>query len=328
MPPIPVVITEPEYRKAQDAFDSSTDVTVTVVAPDEDAVVKGIEASQAWAAILGVEHYAEALYSALPRGGIIARFGVGHDGIDKRKASDSGLFVTNTPGVLEGAVAEHTLALMLGLVKGISDFSASVAEKRWCPKQTSELRGKRLAVLGCGAIGRQVARTAAYGFGMDVVGLDVVREAEDELRANWGVARFTTDFADAVAEANIISLHVPATAENHHLIRMETISLFAPGAMLINTARGAIIDEISLYDALRNGALAAAALDVFESEPYTPRTPEKDLRELPNVLLTPHVSSATREACNRVAEAALRNVREARAGNVTALDLLNSDMIS
>jgi len=326
MYPIPVVITEPEYRKAKDAFDSVADIAVIVVPPEEDAVVRGIEASQAWAAILGVESYASGLYEALPEGGIIARFGVGHDGIDKTRASAKGLYVTNTPGVLEDAVAEHTVALMLGLVKGISEFSASMTSKQWCPRQTSELRGKVLAVLGCGAIGRRVARTAAYGFGMEVVGLDVVRDAEDELRERWGVARLSTDFADAVSKADVISLHVPATPENHHLVCTETIALFKPDAMFINTARGAIVDEISLYDALRGGTLAAAALDVFENEPYIPREPEKDLRELPNVLLTPHVSSATCEACNRVAAATLRNVREARAGNVQALDLLNLDL--
>lgn len=326
MYPIPVVITEPEYRKAKDAFDSVADIAVTVVSPEEDAVVRGIETSQAWAAILGVESYSSGLYEALPEGGIIARFGVGHDGIDKTKASAKGLYVTNTPGVLEDAVAEHTVALMLGLVKGISEFSTSMTSKQWCPRQTSELRGKVLAVLGCGAIGRRVARTATYGFGMEVVGLDVVRDAEDELREKWGVTRLTIDFADAVSKADVISLHVPATPENHHLIRTETIALFKADAILINTARGAIVDEISLYDALRGGTLAAAALDVFENEPYIPREPGKDLRELPNVLLTPHVSSATREACNRVAAATLRNVREARVGNVQALDLLNLDM--
>jgi len=328
MSPIPVVITEPEYLKAQDAFDSAADIAVTVVGPEEDAVVRGIEASRAWAAILGVESYSSGLYEALPQGGIIARFGVGHDGIDKAQASAKGLYVTNTPGVLEDAVAEHTMALMLGLVKGISEFSTTVTGKQWCPRQTSELRGNVLAVLGCGAIGRRVARTAAYGFGMEVVGLDVVRDAEDELRERWGVTRLTTDFADAVSKADIVSLHVPATPENHHLIRTETIALFRPDAMLINTARGAIVDEISLYHALQKGTLAAAALDVFETEPYVPREPGKDLRELPNVLLTPHVSSATREACNRVAAATLCNVREARNGNVQALDLLNLDMAS
>jgi len=280
-------------------------------------------ASRARAAILGVEEYSDGLYTALPAGGIIARFGVGHDGIDKIKASAGGLYVTNTPGVLEDAVAEHTMALMLGLVKGISEFSASVADKQWCPRQTSELRGKVLAVLGCGAIGRRVSRAAYYGFGMDVVGLDVVRDGEEKLMNEWGLGRLTTDFSDAVSRADVISLHVPATQGNYHLIRDETLSLLKPSALLINTARGAIVDEIALYDALRDGALAGAALDVFESEPYVPREPERDLRELPNVLLTPHVSSATREACTRVANAALRNVRNARAGNIEALDLLN-----
>jgi phosphoglycerate dehydrogenase-like enzyme len=322
-----VVITEPEYLKAKDVFTTAADLTPVVVAPAEAEVARAAQTHGAQAVILGVERYGEALYAALPKGGVIARFGVGHDGIDKGKATAAGLLVTNTPGVLEDAVAEHALALLLGVCRNLASFVRSIDQRRWAPSQGIELRGRCLAVIGCGAIGRRVARAAALGFGMTVVGMEPRRETAAELCRDWGVQRLTDDFADAVHGADAVSLHLPSNAATRHLVNAQTIARMQPGAILINTARGAVVDEVALYDALAAGRLAAAGLDVFEAEPYVPRQPDKDLRALPNVLLTPHVSSSTREACARVALACLANLRAAGAGRYETMSLLNPEVL-
>jgi len=322
-----VIITEPEYAKARAVFDAAADVDVVVSGPAEAEVVAAVRSGGAQAVIVGVERYGGALYGALPRGGLVARFGVGHDGIDKALASAAGLLVTNTPGVLEDAVAEHAMALLLAVARGLASFVRSMDGHAWSPRQGVELRGRTLALIGGGAIGRRVARTASLGFGMQVVAMEPRRELAEELRRDWGVARVTDDFAEAVREAHVVSLHLPANPQTRHLISAGTIARMRPGAILINTARGAVVDEVALYDALACGRLSAAGLDVFEVEPYVPRQPDKDLRTLPNAVLTPHVSSSTREACARVAEACLANLRHARDGRYEALALLNPDVL-
>jgi phosphoglycerate dehydrogenase-like enzyme len=252
---------------------------------------------------------------------------VGHDGIDKAQATAAGLLVTNTPGVLEDAVAEHALALLLAVTRNLAAFVRSMDAGNWSPRQGLEVRGRTLAVIGCGAIGRRVARAASLGFGMRVVGMEPRLGIAEELRREWGLAQVTGSFAEAVRDADAVSLHLPANAETRHLIGAGTIALMRPGAILINTARGAVVDEVALYEALAAGRLAAAGLDVFETEPYVPRHPDKDLRTLPNVVLTPHVSSSTREACARVATACLANLRSARDGRYGALNLLNPEVL-
>jgi len=323
-----VVITEPEYLKAKAVFDQTSDLHLVVAAPPEAAVVAAIRDHGAWAAILGVERYEDALYGALPRGGVIARFGVGHDGIDKARATAAGLLVVNTPGVLEDAVAEHAMVLLLGVCRNLAGFVRSMDRHAWAPTQGIELRGRRLAVIGGGAIGRRVARCAALGFGMSVVAMEPRVEAAAELRRDWGVERVTTEFAEAVRDADVVSLHLPSNAHTRHLLNAAAIAQMRPGAILINTARGAVVDEVALFDALASGRLAAAGLDVFENEPYVPRRADKDLRSLTNVLLTPHVSSSTHEACARVALACIANLRHASGGRYEAMSLLNRDILA
>ncbi len=320
---MPVVITKPEYVKAAAYFDGLADMRVTVCPADENAVAAAIREQEADAVILGVENYADELYTALPRGGVISRFGVGHDGIDKSKATAAGLLVTNTPGVLEDAVAEHALTLMLALYKHLPAFVRSMDALTWMPRQSLELRGKRLAIIGCGAIGRRVARIASFGFGMHVSGMDTNPLDVGELRREWGIRTLSDSFRETVENADVISLHVPAIDATRHMIRAGTLEWMPPGAMLINTSRGAVIHEESLFEALSSGQLAAAALDVFESEPYEPCDLQHDLRRLTNVLLTPHVSSGTMEACARVAAASVQNIRSAKGANWDAVSLLN-----
>ena len=320
-----IIITEPEYVKAQTTFDAVNDFALTVSAPDESSVCAAVRERNAWAVVLGVERYAGELYSVLPRRGVIARFGVGHDGIDKPQATTAGLCVTNTPGVLEDAVCEHVLGLMLGLSKNLARHVTAVQRGSWEPCLGRELRGAVLAIIGCGAIGRRVARAASSGLGMRVVGFDT-REAAVPVADDHGFSSFARTFAEAVSDADYVSLHIPGTEENRHFLNPRTLAMLPARATVINTSRGIIVDEDALFEALAAKRLAGAGLDVFEAEPYTPRSRGRDLRTLANVLLTPHISSGTHEACQRVAGAVLRNLRAARAGDLQNLDLVNPEL--
>ncbi len=152
-----------------------------------------------------------------------------------------------------------------------------------------------------------------------VVGYAAERRSLAEIQATFGLERYTNDTDSLLPECDFVSIHLPATPDTRHFINAHRLKLFKPGASLVNTARGSVVDETALYDALNNGALAGAALDVFAREPYEPVLPGKDLRLLANVLLTPHISSNTREANQRMAEACVANVVHFFAGNLERL---------
>lgn len=324
---IRVAVTEVEYKKARMVFDSAEDMACIPVLPNEDDLCASIRKLQARHAIVGAVRYEDLLYRTLPRGGVLARFGVGHDGIDKAKATASGILCVNTPGVLDESVAEYVMALLLEAARHLVRHAETCQRGSWEVHIGRELSGKRLAVIGCGPIGRLVGRAAAQGFRMEVIGCEVAPVDTVEL-ASLGFSRITTDFADAVAGADFVSLHIPGSPPNRHFLSRERLAMIPSRATLINTARGSVVDEIALFDALASGSLAGAALDVFEEEPYRPQDPAKDLRTLPKVIQTPHVASSTREACDRVAERALRNIALAEAGRFVEMDLLNPEVLA
>jgi phosphoglycerate dehydrogenase-like enzyme len=191
----------------------------------------------------------------------------------------------------------------------------------------SELSGKTLAVIGCGPIGRKVAFIAARGLGMRVIGCETAAVDVESMKRDLGFAEIVSDFAAAVRAADFVSLHIPSTPATRHFLNAARLAAMPVRAWLINTARGAVVDEIALYNALAAGRIAGAALDVFEAEPYRPAAPDKDLRTLDRVVMTPHVGSSTQEACNRMAEQALRNIRFAEAGQTDRMDLLNPGVL-
>jgi lactate dehydrogenase-like 2-hydroxyacid dehydrogenase len=186
-----------------------------------------------------------------------------------------------------------------------------------------ELTGKTLAVIGCGRIGRRVAQIAARGLGMKVVGLKRSQSQTRELQEQFGFDRIVTDFAEAAKGADVVSLHLPGGSETHYYLDRARMEKLSAGCFLINTARGAILDEVALFDAMADGRIAGAGLDVFEREPYQPQAPDKDLRQLPNLVMTPHTGSSTRDACDRMAQRALRNIWLAATGRYAEMDLLN-----
>ena len=209
---------------------------------------------------------------------IVANYAVGLDNVDLDAARDRDIVVTNTPDVLTRATAEHTLALLLALVRRVAEGDRLIRRRDpWRLQPTfmlgHGLAGRTLGIVGPGRIGREVARLAA-ALGME------------PLSARRG------EPLDDVLRADVISLHCPLTDETRHLIRKESLARMRPDAVLVNTSRGAVVDEEALVRALRDGSIAGAALDVFEDEPEV----HPGLLELENVVLTPHLGSATHEA--------------------------------
>ncbi len=319
-----VLVTETEFRRAQSTFAAPDDDLQCVPIPGaEDALCDAIAEQAARFVIVGGSPYRGRLYATLPRGGVIARFGVGYDSVDLRQATDAGILCTNTPDVLQQSVAELTMMMIGGAARHLVAAAVGIRNGRWEPKEGLELEGKTLALIGSGAIAIAVARIAAAGFGMRVIGY--ARSARQTPSPH--IAAITTDFAEAVGEADFVSLHIPGSPENARFINADRLALMPPRAWLINTARGAVVDELALYDALAGGRLAGAALDVFAREPYQPAAPDHDLRTLANVIGVPHIGSNTVEANRRMALRAIRNVRLAIEGDLSSMDIINPDIL-
>jgi len=318
----PVVITEKEYKKGRTSFDTVSGIEWVVTAKDEESVARAVRTSGARVAVLGVEIYAYALYEALEenakgKSALIARYGVGYDGINREECKKRNIILAITPGALDISVAEHTIALMLCIAKNIAFCDSEMRASRFTACRGFELSGKVLAIIGIGKIGRLVSRMASYGFGMkvlayDVLSLDVLAGNEaiglNEFLLRYGVASYSNDYAEIVSKADIVSIHIPVLPSTLKFMNGDRISHLKKGALLINTSRGRLIDESALYDALSSNRLKGAALDVFETEPYTPAESGKDLRTLQNVILTPHIASDTEEANNRMQAIVCENI--------------------
>jgi glyoxylate reductase len=243
-----------------------------------------------------------AVMDAAPSLKIVANIAVGYDNIDIAQARQRNIIVTNTPDVLTEAVAELTWALILGIARRVAEGDRLIRRDGWKGWALdfmlgTELRGKQLGIIGAGRIGRAVAAKAP-AFGMRVVfaGRSASRTKDP--------AYTSVSVDELLVTSDVISIHAPATAETRHLINKRTLARMKRSALLVNTARGSIIDEEALAWALDERLIAGAALDVFEHEPDVP----PPLRQHENVLLVPHVGSATRETRTAMAELAARNV--------------------
>jgi lactate dehydrogenase-like 2-hydroxyacid dehydrogenase len=192
----------------------------------------------------------------------------------------------------------------------------------------TELAGKLLAVIGCGAIGCRVAAIASRGFGMRAIGCEVRAVDAGRMKAEHGFEAVTPSFEAAADGADFVSLHMPSVPSTRGYVDATRLARLRREAWLINTARGAIVDEAALFDGLKTGTIRGAALDVFCREPYEPVQPDKDLRSLPNVIMTPHVGSTTTEACRQMAARALRNVMLGERREYGAMDLLNREVLN
>jgi glyoxylate reductase len=233
-----------------------------------------------------------ALLDAAPRLRGIANFAVGFDNIDVEAAAARGVAVGVTPDVLTDATADLAFGLVLAAARRLPEAAGDVRAGRWRTWEPRgwlgvDVHGATLAIVGPGRIGRAVAARAA-GFDMRV--LTVGRH--DDLHA-------------ALAQADVVSLHAPLTSETHHLIDDAALDALRPGAILVNTARGGLVDQAALARALHDGRLFAAALDVTDPEPLPPGDP---LLQAPNVLVVPHIGSATRTTRARMADLAVENL--------------------
>ncbi|MGE4353374.1 MAG: NAD(P)-dependent oxidoreductase [Oscillospiraceae bacterium] len=235
---------------------------------------------------------------------VIANFGVGYDNIDWKYATEKGIAVVNTPTQVTDATAEHTVALMVSVMRGITRYDHEVRNDIWNAPMFSdrncEITDRTLGIMGFGRIGKLVCQKA-QGLGMKVVYYDKFR-AKPEVEEAFGITYM--EFDDVLKTADCVTLHMPYIPENRHLFNLETFNKMRKGAYLINCARGPIVNEADLVTALKEGIIKGAGLDVYEFEPNV--TPE--LKELDNVVLTPHAASCTMKARLGMAKEALSGI--------------------
>ena len=232
---------------------------------------------------------------------VIAKYGIGLDSIDVDHATSKKLPVLFTPGVNHTTVAEHALGLMVAASKHFALHIPAVKNGEWKRKTGTELHGKTLAVLGMGRVGKEVAKRAR-AFGMHVVGYDLYWD--NEFAEAHAVERCER-CEQALAAADVVSLHLPATEDTRELIRAETIHLMKDTAIIVNTARGTLVNEADVAEACRSGKLGAYATDVLAEEPM--KTPHP-FQDIDNIVVTPHIGSRTLESVQRQAMRATDNL--------------------
>jgi len=271
--------------------------------PTRDELVAGLQGKQALLCLLTERVDAE-LLDAAPELRIVANLAVGYDNVDVAAAHERGVVVTNTPDVLTDATAELTWALILAAARRVVEGDTLVRTgqwKGWSPTQLlgASLSGKTLGIFGMGKIGAAVARRAR-GFAMPVIYTNRTRNVvlEEEIGAR------AVSFDELLEQSDVLTLHAPATEQTRHAFDAAALARLRSSAVFVNTARGPLVDEAALVDALRERRIAAAGLDVFEREPQL----APGLTELENVVLLPHVGSATIDTRAAMVELACRNV--------------------
>ncbi|RLQ22271.1 D-glycerate dehydrogenase [Seongchinamella sediminis] len=253
----------------------------------------------------GVDPVPEQLIQRFPDSlGLIANIATGTDNIDLAAATSRGIAVSNTPVVTEDT-ADLTFALLLATCRRLSYCERRLRADEWAQgagHMGLRVHGKTLGIIGLGEIGQAVARRA-QGFNMNILYHGPRRKAEAEAALG---AEYCAELADLLARADIVSLNCPLTEDNRHLVNSEALAQMKPGAVLINTGRGPLVDEQALVDALAGGQLGGAGLDVFEFEPQV----HQDLLSFDNVTLLPHIGSATGECRADMARRALANIQQ------------------
>ncbi len=257
----------------------------------------------------------EVMDAAGPQLKVVANYAVGYDNINLEEAAKRNILVTNTPDVLTDAVADHAMALMLAAAHRVVEsdrFSRAGKYKGWQPFLLlgQDVYGKTLGVIGMGRIGGALARRAAKGFGMKV--LYTNPQPNTELDAEIGSKHSTLD--ELLKNSDFISIHVPLLPTTKHLISAHQFDMMKKTAVLVNTARGPVVDEVALLNALKNGDIFAAGIDVWENEPQL--TP--GLADLENIVITPHTASATVETRDNMSKVAAENIVAALKGEVPA----------
>jgi len=235
--------------------------------------------------IAGTEKITKKVISEVDSLKVISRYGVGMDNVDLDTAYQKGVLVFNTPDAPTDAVAELTLSLILNLLRKICTSDSEIRKDSWKPQLGTLLSNKTVGILGLGKIGKKVVQLLSP-FNAEFLVYEQKPDEEYVSKYNIDVVSLET----LLAKSDVITIHLPSTEETYHIIGKEEFSKMKKTAVLINTARGNLIDEVSLYNSLKNGVIAGAGLDVFENEPYSGK-----LKELDNTILTPHIGSSTVE---------------------------------
>lgn len=248
----------------------------------------------------------KAVFDAAPSLKMVSNYAIGYDNVDVKEACSRKIMVTNTPGDYMGSIAEHVVAMTLSLCNRIAEADHFVRKGRykgWDPMLMigHDVSEKTIGIIGAGRIGEKVSYTFNKGFGCKIIYFDQHKNENIERDCN-AVKIESVD--DLIKQADIISLHVPLNDQTHHMVNQDFISKMKPDAFIINTSRGPVIDEKYLYQALKENKIAGAGLDVFEFEPKV----VKGLTKLGNVILTPHIASASIKARDIMARVAAQNI--------------------
>ena len=278
--------------------------------PPREVILKEAAEADALLTLLTDRIDAEVMKAA-PRLRVISNLAVGFDNIDVQEASRRAILVTNTPGILTQTTADFAFALLLAAARRVVEADRYTREGRWKTWGPQVLMGQdvhesTLGIVGLGGVGLEVAKRGR-GFGMRVLYHDPTRRPKEERR--YGLAY--VDMDQLLGESDFVSLHVPLTEETHHLIGERQLAMLKPTAVLVNTARGGVVDQRALHRFLREKRIAAAALDVTDPEPIAPDDP---LLELDNIIIAPHIASASTATRQRMAQMAVENLQAALGG--------------
>jgi glyoxylate reductase len=296
--------------------DKGFDVSVNEAAKDriatKEEVLSGAKGVDAILSVLTEKIDAEIMDAGLPTLKIIANYAVGIDNIDLKSAKEKNIIVTNTPGVLTEAVAEHAFALLLSIARRVPEadrFARAGNYHAWGPELLlgTDIAEKNLGIVGLGRIGSEVARHAFNGFNMKILYTDPKPNPDFEKTFQ---ATYVDTIDNLLPQCDFVSIHVPLLDSTRHLINEERLRKMKSSAYLINTSRGPIIEEAAIAKALKEGWIRGAALDVFEFEPAI----NEDLKKLDNVILTPHIASGTVKTRSKMAELAATNIIETLEG--------------
>jgi glyoxylate reductase len=292
--------------------------------PSKEEIIRRIKDKQALVSLL-TDPIDEEVINSAPNLRIIAQYAVGFDNIDLKAATKRGIYVTNTPEVLTETTADFAFALMLAVARRVVEADKYVRNGKWkvawhpLMMLGEDVHGRTLGIVGLGRIGSAVARRAK-GFDMKILYYDVIRR--EDLERELGIKY--VDLETLLRESDFVTIHTPLTPETYHLIGEKQLRMMKKTAFLINTSRGKVVDQKALYKALKEGWIAGAALDVFEQEPISMDDP---LLELENVVLAPHIASATHETRSKMAEIVAENLLAFKRGEVPPT-LVNKDVLN
>jgi len=277
-----VILTAPIHRAGTDALNGHATWSL-LPGMDEDAVLSAVRDADGMI-VRAVGFVGPAIMDAGPRLKVIGRHGVGVDNVDIEAATERGIWVVNTPEANAEAVAEHVVGSMLAFARRLVVADAATRVGDWTLRDRDygyEVTGRTLGIVGVGRIGARVARIASLGLNMDVVYTDVI--AREDLERDVGARR--ASFEELLEASDVVTVHTPATPQTIRMFNTEAFARMKSDALFINASRGPVVDEAAIVDALREGRIGGACLDVFEEEPLSTDSP---LMDLPNVILSPH----------------------------------------